>query len=118
VIYVSAAVATPVPAGPAAESCCAPGTRLAPGLDAERLAALGKALSEPIRVHILDVLRRHGRPLCQCELTPLFNVSQPTFSHHMAKLREAGLVDVERRHRWAYYSIRPDALKELSAWLS
>jgi ArsR family transcriptional regulator, arsenate/arsenite/antimonite-responsive transcriptional repressor len=118
VINVSAAVATPLPAGPAAESCCAPATGFTTGLDAERLAVLGKALSEPIRVRILDALRRHGQPLCQCELTPLFDVSQPTFSHHMAKLREAGLVDVERRHRWAYYSIRPDALKELSAWLT
>ena len=109
--------ATPLPAGPAA-GCCAPATPLRDGLDAGRLAELGKALAEPLRVHILDVLRRHKQPLCQCELTPLFDVSQSTFSHHMNKLVAAGLVDVERRHRWAFYSIRPDALKELSAWLS
>ena len=89
-----------------------------PGLDAERLAAVAKALAEPLRVNIVDVLRRHGEPLCQCELVPLFDIPQPTLSHHVNKLVKAGLVDVERRHRWAYYSVPPDALKELSAWLS
>jgi ArsR family transcriptional regulator len=63
-------------------------------------------------------LRRHGAPLCQCELVPLFDVPQSTFSHHIMKLVDAGLVTVERRHKWAYYSISSDALRELTAWLS
>jgi ArsR family transcriptional regulator len=87
-------------------------------LNAERIAALAKAVAEPIRVNILDVLRRSGEPLCQCELAPLFDVAQPTLSHHLSKLVDAGLVDVERRHRWAYYSLRPDPLQELTTWLS
>jgi ArsR family transcriptional regulator len=87
-------------------------------LDAERIAALAKALAEPIRVNILDVLRRSGEPLCQCELGPLFDVAQPTLSHHLSKLAAAGLIDIERRHRWAYYSLRPDAFQEITAWLS
>jgi ArsR family transcriptional regulator len=92
------------PAGPSAGTCRAPSTGLDPQLDAERIAAIAKALGEPVRVRILDVLRRHGEPLCQCELRPLFDIPQPTLAHHIAKLAAVGLVRVERRHRWAYYS--------------
>jgi ArsR family transcriptional regulator, arsenate/arsenite/antimonite-responsive transcriptional repressor len=104
--------------GPAAASCCAPAVGLDDGLDGERLAALAKALAEPIRVHILDVVRRSAVPVCQCELVPLFDVPQSTLSHHVNRLVDAGLVTVERRHKWAYYSVRPEAIKELTAWLS
>lgn len=107
-----------VPAGPAAATCCAPATGLDPALDAARLAALAKALADPLRVQVVDVLRRHGAALCQCELLPLFDVPQSTLSHHLSKLADAGLVEVERRHRWAYYSLSPATLKELSAWLT
>jgi ArsR family transcriptional regulator len=105
-------------AGPVAELCCAPTTGFDPALDAVRIAVVAKALSEPVRVQILDVLRRHGEPLCQCELLPLFDMAQPLLSHHVSKLVAAGLVEVERRHRWAYYSVPPDALQELTTWLS
>ena len=79
---------------------------------------MGKALAEPLRVQIVDVLRRSEQHVCQCELIPLFGINQSLLSHHMKKLVDAGLVDVERRHKWAYYSVSPDALKELTAWLS
>ena len=105
-------------AGPSAAACCAPTTGLDPALDADRLAELSSALSEPIRVQILDVLRRHAQPLCQCELLALFAIPQPTLSHHVSKLVRSGLVTVDRRHRWAYYSVSPDSVKELSTWLS
>lgn len=104
--------------GPSADTCCAPATRLDRGLEADRIASIAKALAEPLRVNILDVLQRHGEPLCQCELRPLFGIAQPLLSHHMNKLVDAGLVEVERRHRWAYYSVRPAALEELTTWLS
>jgi ArsR family transcriptional regulator len=107
-----------VPAGPAAEECCAPSAGLDPTLDAERLAAVARALAEPLRVQILDVVRRSGQPVCQCELIALFDVKQSLLSHHLRKLAEAGLVSVERRHRWAYYSASTHALQELTAWLS
>jgi ArsR family transcriptional regulator len=107
-----------LPLGPAADTCCAPSSGLDTALDAERIAALAKAVAEPIRVHILDVIRRHEEPLCQCELVPLFAIPQSTLSHHIKKLTDAGLVTVERRHRWAYYSIAPDAFQELTTWLS
>jgi ArsR family transcriptional regulator len=106
-----------LPAGPAAEACCAPSAGLDPALDAERLAAVGKALSEPLRVQILDVLRRSDAEVCQCELIALFDIKQSLLSHHMKKLVDAGLVTVERRHRWAYYSAATGAGKELSSWL-
>jgi ArsR family transcriptional regulator len=85
---------------------------------AQRVAGLAKALSDPIRVQVLDVLRGRETPVCQCELQPLFDVSQPTLSHHLRKLEEARLVSVERRGRWAYYSTEPDSLEVLGSWLS
>ncbi len=107
-----------LPAGPAAAQCCAPSAGLDGALDAERIAAVAKTLGEPLRVQILDVLRRSAGPECQCELIPLFEINQSLLSHHMKRLVDAGLVTVERRHRWAYYSVSTDALKELTAWLS
>ena len=105
-------------AGPAAAACCAPSAGLDASLDAARLAAVAKALGEPLRVRIVDVLRRSEQQVCQCELVALFGIGQSLLSHHMKKLIDAGLVQVERRHKWAYYSISSDALKELTAWLS
>lgn len=108
----------PVIPGPTAAECCAPSAGDDPSLPAERLASVAKALSEPLRVRILDVLRRSEEPVCQCELIALYGIKQSLLSHHMKKLVDAGLVSVERRHKWAYYSVPTDALKELSAWLS
>jgi len=107
-----------VPAGPPAEACCAPAAGLNAALDADRIATLARALAEPVRVQILDVLRRSEEEVCQCELIALFDIRQSLLSHHMRKLVDAGLVTVERRHRWAYYSVSPDASKELTSWLS
>jgi ArsR family transcriptional regulator, arsenate/arsenite/antimonite-responsive transcriptional repressor len=113
-------VTAPLPTlpGPAASACCAPAVGEDPALDVERIAALAKALGEPLRVRIVDVLRRSEEPVCQCELIALYGISQSLLSHHVRKLVDAGLVQVERRHKWAYYSIAPDTLQELTAWLS
>lgn len=86
--------------------------------DAERMGRVAKALGDPIRVQLVDVLRQHAGKVCVCELVPLFDVSQPTLSHHLKTLRDAGIVDSEREGLWAYYYVKPQALKELSAWLS
>jgi ArsR family transcriptional regulator len=69
-------------------------------------------------VQIVDVLRAAPAAVCQCELNALFDLSQPTLSHHLKKLRDAGFLDVQRRGKWAYYSIDPRALEALEAWLS
>jgi ArsR family transcriptional regulator len=107
-----------LPAGPSAADCCAPSAGLDPSLDAERIGVVAKALAEPLRVQIVDVLRRSEQEVCQCELIPLLGITQPLLSHHMRKLVDAGLVSVERRHKWAYYTVNSDALTELTAWLS
>jgi ArsR family transcriptional regulator len=104
---------------PPGEPCCEP--VVYPDVEREqagRMAAVAKALGDPVRVQLIDVLRKHAGKVCVCELVPLFDLSQPTVSHHLKVLRDAGLVDSERRGLWAYYYVLPDALKELSAWLS
>ena len=104
-------------AGPAADECCAPSTGLDPTLDADGIAAVAKALAEPVRVQILDVVRRSEQPVCQCELIALFGIKQSLLAHHIRKLTDAGLLLVERRHRWAYYSLADEAFAQLSAFL-
>jgi ArsR family transcriptional regulator len=102
----------------AGEPCCEPVVH--PDVDrarAARLAMIAKALGDPIRLQLVDVLRKHAGTVCVCELTPLFGVGQPTVSHHLKVLRQAGLVDSERRGLWAYYYVLPDALAELGGWL-
>jgi ArsR family transcriptional regulator len=103
---------------PAGQSCCEP--VVYPDVErehAERMATIAKALGDPIRLQLVDVLRKHAGKVCVCELVPLFDLSQPTVSHHLKVLRAAGLVDSERRGLWAYYYVIPDALEELAAWL-
>jgi ArsR family transcriptional regulator len=100
------------------ERCCEPVARPDVGLpQALRLAEVAKALGDPIRLQLVDVLRKNAGQVCVCELVPLFDVSQPTLSHHLRKLRDAGIVDVERRGLWAYYYVTPEALDELATWL-
>ena len=103
----------------AGEPCCEP--LVSPAVDggqATRLAQLAKALGDPTRLQLVDVLRRHAGEVCVCELQPLFDIGQSTLSEHLKKLRDAGLVGVERRGLWAYYYVNPEALEELSSWLS
>src|SRR5213592_828173 len=101
------------------EPCCEP--VVYPDIEreqAERMGQVAKALGDPIRMQLVDVLRKHAGKVCVCELVPLFDLSQPTVSHHLKVLREAGIVGSERRGLWAYYYVNPDSLEELSAWLS
>jgi ArsR family transcriptional regulator len=104
---------------PPGEPCCEPVAY--PDVEREqavRLAAVAKALGDPVRLQLVDVLRKHAGKVCVCELVPLFNLSQPTVSHHLKILRDAGIVDSERRGLWAYYYVIPDALQDLTAWLT
>jgi ArsR family transcriptional regulator, arsenate/arsenite/antimonite-responsive transcriptional repressor len=104
---------------PAGEPCCEP--VVYPDVErqqAERMATIAKALGDPIRLQLVDVLKKHAGKVCVCELVPLFDLSQPTVSHHLKVLREAGIVESERQGLWAYYYVKPDAVKELSKWLS
>lgn len=104
---------------PVGEPCCEP--VVYPEIEreqAERMTRVAKALGDPVRMQLVDVLRRHAGKVCVCELVPLFEVSQPTVSHHLKVLREAGIVGSEREGLWAYYYVEPQALKEIAAWLS
>jgi ArsR family transcriptional regulator, arsenate/arsenite/antimonite-responsive transcriptional repressor len=101
------------------ERCCEP--VVYPDVErrqAERMATLAKAIADPVRLQLVDVLRKHAGKVCVCELVPLFDLSQPTVSHHLKVLRDAGIVASERQGLWAYYYVVPGALDELSGWLS
>jgi ArsR family transcriptional regulator len=103
---------------PRGEVCCEPVAYPEVSLkEAAQVASIAKALADPIRVQVVDVLRRHAGEVCVCELEPLFDVSQPTLSHHLKKLRDAGIVSVERRGLWSFYYVKPEALEVLRSWL-
>jgi ArsR family transcriptional regulator, arsenate/arsenite/antimonite-responsive transcriptional repressor len=103
---------------PKGEVCCEPVAQPQVGhSEAADLAKVARALGDPIRLQLVDVLRRNAGKVCVCELVPLFDVSQPTISHHLKVLREAGLVESERRGLWVYYYVRAGALDGLSGWL-
>src|SRR5580765_4610366 len=96
-------------------SCCAP--LAAPVLSREEAAAtaeLFKALGEPARVRLVNLLATSAEPVCICDLIEPLGLSQPTVSHHMRKLRDAGLVEREQRGKWAYFSLRRDAVEQLA----
>ena len=100
--------------------CCAAATE--PDLGAEAALDLSrrfKALADPTRLRIVDALRKSApEALCQCELLPLFEMTQPALAKHLKVLVDAGVIGTERRGLWAYYFLLPAAIEELRAWLS
>ncbi|MFF7966682.1 ArsR/SmtB family transcription factor [Streptomyces sp. NPDC007903] len=106
--------------GQSAEECC-PGLLAAP-LDedqADTLAKVFKALGDPVRLRLLSMIAsRAGGEVCVCDLTPSFDLSQPTISHHLKLLRQAGLIDSERRGTWVYYRLLPEMTDRLAAILT
>ena len=86
--------------------------------EAERLAALLKAVAEPTRLRLLSLVAAHdGQEACVCDLTEPVGLSQPTVSHHLKVLVDAGLLEREKRGVWAYYRLVPGRLAEVSAAL-
>ena len=97
------------------EACCAPSQP--PGLaepEATTLAEQLKTLADPTRLRMLDLLAHQAESLCVCHITEQFTVNQPTISHHLRLLREAGLVDCEKRGVWAYYWATDEGKRQLS----
>lgn len=95
--------------------CCA--SLAGPGISAEEAGAtagLFKALSDPTRVRILNLLANSAEPVCVCEMNAHFDLAQPTFSHHLKKLVVAGLVTREQRGTWAYYAVNLGSLRRLA----
>jgi ArsR family transcriptional regulator len=99
---------------------CCPALRVAAlgESQATELAAMFKALGDPVRLRLLSLIASHpGGEACVCEISATFDVSQPTISHHLKLLRSAGLLDCERRGTWVYYWVIPSALQQLSSVL-
>lgn len=93
--------------------CCVPLASEMSDDDALATATVFKALGDPNRVRIVNLLATAGEPVCVCNLTPQLDLSQPTVSFHLKKLVEAGLVEREQRGVWAYYSVNREALGRL-----
>ncbi|MDV7197175.1 metalloregulator ArsR/SmtB family transcription factor [Rhodococcus kroppenstedtii] len=100
--------------------CCSPLTREPLTTDwAGDLARMFKALGDPARLRLLSLVASHENgEACVCDISGSFDLSQPTISHHLKVLREAGLLDCERRGTWVYYWVVPAALQQLSAVLA
>ncbi len=97
-------------------NCCAPLAADALSEDeAYATAAIFRALADPARVRIVNVLATSEEPVCVCNLIEPLGLSQPTVSHHMRKLLDAGLVEREQRGKWAYFSLNPDAVAKLAS---
>lgn len=99
-----------------AVACCAP--LGAPALDEDEAVAtaeLFKALGDPGRVRIINLIATSDEPVCACELYEPLGLSQPTVSHHLKKLTDAGLLEREQRGKWAYFSLKRDAVEKLAA---
>jgi ArsR family transcriptional regulator len=98
-------------------ACCSPLTRepLTPDA-AERIVPLLKALADPVRLRLMSLVASHeDGEACICDLNPAFDLSQPTISHHLKVLHEAGLLEREKRGVWVYYRARAEALASLGA---
>ena len=99
-------------------ACCSPLMSSTPLSveQAERIAPLVKALADPVRLRLLSLVAAHeGREACVCDLNDAFDLSQPTISHHLKVLHEAGLLDRAKRGTWVYYSVKTEALTDLVA---
>ncbi|MFB9369575.1 metalloregulator ArsR/SmtB family transcription factor [Kitasatospora albolonga] len=103
---------------PETVACCPPITSAELSVaDSEKMAAMFKALSDPVRLRLFSKIASHpGGEACVCDIQDV-GVSQPTVSHHLKKLREAGLLSSERRGTWVYYRIEPSVLATMSAML-
>lgn len=111
-------VSSGLDAGRETEECCTLSAGPVDIVDAERIASLLKALSDPTRLRLLSHVAAQGcDSVCACNLTEPLGISQPTVSHHMKKLVDAGLLTREQRGRWAHYSVVPSAFAELRAFL-
>lgn len=97
--------------------CCAPLAREPLTTDqAEQFSGLLKAIADPVRLRLMSMVMSHeGGEACVCDLTPAFDLSQPTISHHLKVLHEAGLLDREKRGVWVYYRARPDAMAAMTS---
>ena len=97
-------------------ACCAPLAREPMTADqAEQVSGLLKAIADPVRLRLMSLILSHqGGEACVCDLNDAFDLSQPTISHHLKVLHQAGLLDREKRGTWVYYKAKPDALSAMN----
>src|SRR5713101_8230732 len=88
--------------------CCVAVAPPLPDARADELAALFRALADPTRVQMVHMLKAASEPICVCDFTAAFDLGQPTVSHHLARLKEAGLVTSFKRGVWSFYALRDD----------
>ena len=102
-----------------AVACCSPLTREPLSAEAaERIAPLVKAIADPVRLRLLSMVASHAdAEACVCDLNDAFDLSQPTISHHLKLLHEAGLLDRDKRGVWVYYRVNAGALADLATLL-
>ncbi|MFF5085393.1 ArsR/SmtB family transcription factor [Actinoplanes sp. NPDC000266] len=102
-----------------AAACCAPIAQARiPSEAATALAQAFKALGDPIRLQLMSMISSApGGEICVCDLTPAFDISGPTISHHLKVLKESGLVTAQRRASWVYYRAQPELMRRLSGLL-
>jgi ArsR family transcriptional regulator len=100
-------------------ACCSPlMAEPLSGQQAEQIAPLLKALADPVRLRLLSLVAAHADgEACVCDLNDAFDLSQPTISHHLKVLHEAGLLDRSKRGTWVYYRIRPDVLADVAGMI-
>ena len=100
-------------------ACCSPLLKQPIGADeAARIAPLLKALADPVRLRLLSLVASYAeQEACVCDLNDAFDLSQPTISHHLKLLHQAGLLDREKRGVWVYYRVNSGALGDLAALL-
>ena len=101
-------------------ACCSPLSREPLSHEkAEQIAPLLKALADPVRLRLMSMVASHeGGEACVCDLTDGFNLSQPTISHHLKVLHDAGLLDRSKRGTWVYYRVRSAALVDLATLIT
>ncbi len=97
-------------------ACCVPlAAAVMSEAEADATAELFKALGDPARVRIVNLIGQAGEPVCACEFNESLGLAQPTVSHHLKKLTDVGLLEREQRGKWAYFSLRREAVETLAA---
>ncbi len=106
------------PASASIGCCELPASLRLSAAEADQLASMFKAIANPVRLQMVDLISRLGGQICVCDIENQFELSQPTISHHLKILRKAGIIDCERRGQWLFYLARQEALTILEQFLS
>lgn len=107
----------PVMQAPAGR-CCVPAAPSVEPAAAQRMANIFKTLADPTRIRIVSMLAQYSGQVCVCDIVDSFDLSQPTISHHLRALRDAGIIEAEKHGLWVYYSLKPEAFAAVTGFLT